>query len=75
MQDKERMFKMNHLLRRKQLNGKFIISLSLYMVELKHLKMRISLNFTASVYSLNSEIIFLQNFVGFMHYTPYALHL
>lgn len=69
------MFKMSHLLRRKQLNGKFIISLSLYMVELKHLKMRISLTFTASVYSLNLEIIFLQNFVGFMHYASYALHL
>lgn len=36
MQEKERIFKMSHLIKRKQLNGKFIISFSLDKVELKH---------------------------------------
>jgi len=47
------MFKMSHLMKRKQLNGKFIISFSLDKVEPKHLKTRTPLNFTDSEPSLN----------------------
>lgn len=43
------MLKMSHLIKNKQLNGKLIISCSLDKVELKHLKILVSCNFTAYI--------------------------